>query len=504
MKFRVCNAAPLRGRLACLLIPHFAAAAALRNEPGLRHRPVAIAGGIAPARTIVDAMEEAWDAGVRPGMPEAEAMARCPALIVRAASGERDRAAQEALLGVAVGTSPRVEDGGPGIVYVDLDGLAGLYGDEPAVGERLARQAVHVGLPACVGIAGSRAAALSAARLGRRVSVVPNGGEGVWLAPAPLSLLALPPELSRVFARWGVRTLGDLADLPRGGLVARLGEAGLAAQDLARGLDATPFRPYTPPPFYQEAQGLEWEIDSLERLGAVVSPLLERLTARLGVAHLAADQLTLSLGLADGGRHERVIDLAYPMNEAAPIQALLRLDLGARPPRAAIVHVALAARPVRERAGQGGFWRAPAPAGRELTVVLARLAALVGSANLGSPALADSHRPGAFAMEPFAVDEGPGASERVVRRAHALALRRLRPPRPAEVDTFAERPVAVAAGGVAGRVLACAGPWRVSGEWWHEESWARDEWDLALSDRTLCRLVWDHATRAWLLDGVYD
>jgi protein ImuB len=64
--------------------------------------------------------------------------------------------------------------------------------------------------------------------------------------------------------------------------------------------------------------------------------------------------------------------------------------------------------------------------------------------------------------------------------------------------------VAVSAGPVAGRVLACAGPWRVSGEWWREEAWARDEWDLALSEGTLCRLVLDHRDRAWFLDGMYD
>jgi protein ImuB len=162
--------------------------------------------------------------------------------------------------------------------------------------------------------------------------------------------------------------------------------------------------------------------------------------------------------------------------------------------------------------------------------------ALVGSANLGAPALADSHRPDAVVIEPFALSAGETRSTRPEQRtrdgrvvppwrdptsppageasveqpgglplmARRLALRRIRPPRPAEVDTCAGRPVAVSAGNVAGHVIACAGPWRTSGEWWREESWARDEWDVALSDRTLCRLVRDHRTRAWSLDGLYD
>lgn len=498
-------------RLACLWVPHCSAAAVIREEPALRGRPVAVLEGVIPTRTTVDATDEAWQAGVRPSMPEAEAMGRCPGLIVRAASGERDHATQEALLAVALGTSPRVEDGQLGIVYVDLDGLGTLFGAELAIGERLVRHCRGIGLPACVGIAGSRAAALSAAKLGRRVSVVPPGDERATLAPTPLALLGLASELSAVFARWGVQTLGDLTELPRAGLVTRLGSAGLAAQDLARGIDPKPFQPHTPPPFYQEGHGLEWEIETLDALMPLLGSLLDRLGARLEVAHVATDQLTLTLGLAGGGHHTRVVDLAYPMAEGSPMRALLRLDLEAHPPPAAIVHVALAARPVRVRAGQSGFWHPGEPAARELTVVLARLAALVGSANLGSPVLADSHRPDAIVMTPFVLADDHQRSRHAHRiepnvpeHLSPIALRRLRPPRPADVDTSRQRPRAVSAGPVAGRVVACAGPWRLSGEWWREDAWARDEWDVALSDGTLGRLVWDRLARTWALDGTYD
>jgi protein ImuB len=54
------------------------------------------------------------------------------------------------------------------------------------------------------------------------------------------------------------------------------------------------------------------------------------------------------------------------------------------------------------------------------------------------------------------------------------------------------------------RVVAGAGPWRVSGEWWDAHGWARDEWDLLLHDGTLCRLAHDRVTGAWMLDGIYD
>ena len=52
--------------------------------------------------------------------------------------------------------------------------------------------------------------------------------------------------------------------------------------------------------------------------------------------------------------------------------------------------------------------------------------------------------------------------------------------------------------------MTSAGPWRLSGDWWDTDGWARDDWDVALSDGTLCRITLDLRTSAWSLDGVYD
>jgi len=50
----------------------------------------------------------------------------------------------------------------------------------------------------------------------------------------------------------------------------------------------------------------------------------------------------------------------------------------------------------------------------------------------------------------------------------------------------------------------CAGPWRVSGDWWDVNVWARDEWDVALTDHTIWRLTHNRLTHTWTLDAVYD
>jgi len=79
-------------RFACILVEHFDAAAVERCEPALRERPLAIldprvdrpnvgrAGGAPTARimTTIEANAAAREQGVRPGMTETEARARCP------------------------------------------------------------------------------------------------------------------------------------------------------------------------------------------------------------------------------------------------------------------------------------------------------------------------------------------------------------------------------------------------------------------------------------------
>ena len=498
---------------ACVVVPYFVAAAAERVEPGLRERPFAVVTGAPPATRIVEANTVARAVGVHPAMTESEARARCPELTIRPLADEVQATACYALLDAALVVSPRVEDAGAGVVHIDVTGLERLIGDAAAVGRRLLRETRAVGFTATVGLAQSRATAQIAARLGRSVTVVAPGRERATLATAPLAIVEPDAATAATLARWGVRTLGELAALPRDGLAARLGAGGLRLHDLAHGVDREPFRAYAPPPFYQEAQGLEWEIDTLDTLAVALAPVLERLCARLTSSHLAADVLDIDLRLATGERHQRRLAFAHPLVDAGAMLTLAHLDLEAHPPPAPVTGVAVTAQPVRTIAGQGGLWHPTTPAVRELATVLTRLAALVGPASVGSPRLVDSHRADPVTVAPFGIggvsdsppkppmsrDVGRSASERAV-----LALRRLRPPRGIDVECIAESPATVRWNGVRYSVKGSAGPWRLSGDWWDVDGWLRDEWDVALADGTLCRLAHDVRTGAWFLDAVYD
>lgn len=413
------------------------------------------------------------------------------------------------LLPVALAHSPRVEDAGAGRVYLDATGLHGLFGDEPHLAARLRAAAAAAGVEIRVGIADSRIAALAAARLGPGVMIVEPGGDAAALAPAPLSLLELPEETATRLARWGIRTLGELAALPTAGLFERLGGDGVRLQRLARGEDPRPLVSWRPGPLFEESSACEWGIETLEPVVERLRELAARVCARLGAAGLAADGFEWSCRLGGGRVHDGALTPAAPMTDADSVGGLLRLALEARPPRGVVLALTFRARPGRAAPAQESLTDRSRPAPRPLTATLNRLVALVGADAIGAPALLDTHRPDAIALaayQPQLPERGRAsarsAAPEVRGKAPALALRRLRPPAPASVTLASGRPVAVRSGRLAGRIVAGVGPWRVSGEWWSARPWLQDEWDVELADGTLCRLA--HDGSAWRLEGIYD
>lgn len=428
-------------------------------------------------------------------------MRRIACLLVRDRAPGREPASQRELLEVALAHSPRVEEGGPGLVYLDVAGLRGLFGDEPEIGGRLVRRAAELGLQVQVGISGSRISALFAARRGDGVTVIPPGEEAAYLASAPLSLLDLSDEMAARLHRWGLRTLGELAALPAASLFERLGGEGLRLQRLARGEDPRPLRLWEPPPVFEESVEVEWAMETLEPLIALLSALAERICERLAGLGLSADRVEWSCRLADRTVHEGGFSPACPLNDVPAFAVLLGAALESNPPRAAVEAVTLRARPVRVPAFQASLADSARPSPRLVTATLARLAALVGARQIGVPVLLDSYRPDAVELAPY---PHPGLERSLspLVRGRALTLYRLRPPHSANVTLAAGRPVHLRSDRLQSRIVTGAGPWRSSGEWWTGSPWIHDEWDVELADGVVCRLAHDGST--WWLDGIYD
>lgn len=502
-------------RIACLYLPDFLLAALLRADPELRGQAVAVVREAGARAPLVSISPEAARRGLAPGMSVAQARNADDSVAVRLLGEDGLRATQAALGDVGDSFSPRVEDAGDGVVYLDAGGLHSLFPTESALANAMAQRAQHLGLEIHVGLAATKVAAYLAARDGGGVTVVSPGEEWGVLAPMPVTLLQPSPALQQTLRRWGLHTIGELAALPASAVGARLGPEGVALVRRARGEDEHPLAPRSAPIHFEEGMELDYGIDNVEPLLFVLRRLIECLTARLGVRGLVCGDLRLSLRLANRARDARTVTVAAPSNDVKSLLALARLHLETHPPSASVEAVRLTAVPETLRASQLDLFRPAGPAPECLAVTLARLTALCGADRVGMPTLADSHRPEAYGLAAFSA-AGPVPSPQPPvpssgrppapdprPPASVLALRAFRPPRAAEVHRDRGRVDFVRGEGFAGRVVHLAGPWRVQTDWWNEQSSTRDYYDVQLSDGGVYRLYCENAS-AWWVDGIYD
>jgi hypothetical protein len=52
------------------------------------------------------------------------------------------------------------------------------------------------------------------------------------------------------------------------------------------------------------------------------------------------------------------------------------------------------------------------------------------------------------------------------------------------------------------RIKRARGPWCISGAWWDERRWSRQEWDVETRDGAVYRLL--NMNGDWRVEGVYD
>jgi protein ImuB len=254
---------------------------------------------------------------------------------------------------------------------------------------------------------------------------------------------------------------------------------------LARGETHRSLRVITPPESYQRRVELEHPQRLLEPLLFVISSLLNEL-----MQGLSFNRVTLTLN-----QIPRTLEFPVPVRDSKVILKQLQFDLEAHPPQSAILNVEVQLNPTDPRVLQHGLFIPQAPAPEKLQLTLARLTALLGEGNVGSPELLDTHRPDAFVMRAFSAEAPATPAQPAAIR---FAFRHYRPPIAAQVRVKAERPVSVNAQ----PILTATGPWRASGDWWTTAPWDREEWDVELSNGGLYRVY--QAAQRWFLEGMYD
>jgi DNA polymerase-4 len=219
----------------------FYASVEQRADPSLRGRPV-IVGGLGPRGVVAAASYEARRYGVHSATPMARARRACPDGVFLAPRFDAYREASASVMAILREVTPLVEAISLDEAFLDTSGATRRLGTGPEIGAALrARIRVDTQLTASVGVGSTKLIAKLASDLGKPdgLLVVEAGTEMEFLAPLDVARLwGVGPATRRRLERLGVRTVGDLATIPRGALQRTVGQAsGAQLYALARNED---------------------------------------------------------------------------------------------------------------------------------------------------------------------------------------------------------------------------------------------------------------------------
>ena len=317
-----------------LNVADFAVAVERVCDCRLRERPVMIAA-VATARAVVlDMSDEAFQQGVRKGMPLRQAQRRCRDAVVLPPHLDRYVRAMQGLIRPALAYSPLVEPADDnGHLFLDVTGTHRLFGPAPDVGWRLRREIKRaLGLDPIWTVAPNKLVAKVASRLVKPVGeyIVAGGEEAHFLAPQPIDLLPglETAELRQLFD-FNITRVGEIASLSAAQLRVPFGKRADRIHDLARGIDPSPVRPgQASRPTVSFDHIFAEDTNETRGVENILYQLVERAGATLRDQRLATRRLGIFLGYGDGVQTVRQATARMAVASDFQLFDLARLALG--------------------------------------------------------------------------------------------------------------------------------------------------------------------------------
>jgi DNA polymerase-4 len=310
----------------------FFASVEQRDDPDLRGRPVIVGGGV-----VLAASYEAKAYGVRTAMGGARARRLCPHAVVVTPRMSAYSEASKAVFEVFEDTTPLVEGISIDEAFLDVRGLERLAGSAPEIAVRLRHNVLErVGLPITVGFARTKFLAKVASGVAKPdgLLVVPTDRELAFLHPLPVERLwGVGEATARKLHERGIRTVGEVARVPKTALVATLGPAaGRQLHSLAHNRDPRPVRVGLRRGSIGSQHALGRRERSLEAIDAVLLAIVDRVTRRMRKAGRVGRTVVLRLRFSDFTRATRSHTLPCATAHTATVLLTARWLLAAAKP----------------------------------------------------------------------------------------------------------------------------------------------------------------------------
>ena len=432
--------------------------------------PLALIENIRQVRRLSAVSAEAATLGLYVGQKATDAMALVPKLTTAEAEPEADAQALTALVDWCVRFSPAVAADRPDGLFLDISGVAHLWGGEAELMVDFRDRLAASGLPFRLAIADTPGAAWAIAHFGGDGTIAPPNGQADLLAPLPPAALRLDPDAAAQIERLGLRRVGQLMDIPRAPLGRRFGAQTLERLDqaLGRSAEALAFR-RPPTPWFARLAFFE-PISAPEDMVRVTEDVTAKLCARLEAQGHGGRRFEIAFHRVDGKALPIAVGLSLPGRDAKRITRLFQPKVETVDPGFGIESVTIAAYAVEPVGGRQVRIEAALDAAVEdgLAPLVDRLSNRLGPLAVWRAAPFESHVPElAVAREP-ALGATPSEAQ-PWHRAVPRPVRLFRRPEPVENVTALlpdDPPSQFRWRGRVYRVHRAEGPERIGEEWW--------------------------------------
>ena len=305
----------------------FYASVAERDDPSLRGKAVVVGAG---ARGVVlSANYAARKYGIRAAMPVGRAKRMAPHAVFVTPDHQRYSEVSAKVMEIFDSFTPLVEPISLDEAFLDVTGARKLLGTGREIAVEIRRQVeASEGITCSVGIAPSKFIAKLASGHCKPNGILEIPADRIlnFLHPLPVTVIwGVGPKTAETLERLGLRTVADIANLPRATLIRALGQAsGASLYELAWGRDYRDVTPNEPDKSISAAETFAQDIDDPEEILQEFLRLTEKAAARLRENGYYAKTISIKVRFADFSTISRSKTLPLPIDSTHDIYEIAK------------------------------------------------------------------------------------------------------------------------------------------------------------------------------------
>lgn len=325
----------------------FYASVEVIKDPDLRGRAVVV-GGLGGRGVVTSASYTARVFGVSSAMPIVRARRLCPHAVFLPNDFSAYTEYSKRIREVFTSFTPLVEPLSLDEAFLDVSGSVKLFGPPDVIARKIKRAVADIGLPCTVGIAPNKFLAKLASTRAKPdgLMVVPGDSVQSWLHPLPVTALwGVGEQTGQELRRLGLKTIGDLARLPRRTLERAVGDAtGAHLHALANGIDDRPVIAHEPAKSVSSENTFVTDLDATDDVLRELLRLSDRTATRLRAGGLCGRTVVAKIRFSNFKTITRSKTLPHEVDTAPEIYEVVRelyLKLDPDRPRIRLLGVAV-------------------------------------------------------------------------------------------------------------------------------------------------------------------